>query len=94
MTDWLLVILLALLAARNFLHSKETLRELKKLSKARLAGVAVTFIITVAGAASLVYYGGNWMMGLFSNIFLKASVFTLVLFLVFYPVSKLSSHAC
>lgn len=91
--DFILITLLVLLMIRNFIKNKDTLREFKKLNKAQLLGVAINFILTVIVATVLIFYGGNWIAGQFSNIFLKTSVFAFIVLLVLYFIGSLSNKA-
>lgn len=91
--DFILITLLILLMIRNFIKNKDTLREFKKLNKAQLLGVAINFILTVIVATVLIFYGGNWIAGQFSNIFLKTSVFAFIVLLVLYFIGSLSNKA-
>ncbi len=71
-------------------NNKETLRAFKELGKLQLLGVALTFVSTVVVASALIFYGGNWIAGQFSNIFLQSFSFLVVVFLVFYSIGTVS----
>lgn len=90
MNDFVLIFLLVLLVTRIFIKNKDTLREFKKLSKPQLLGVILIFIFDVIVVTTLIYYGGNWIMGQFSNIFIKAFGFTVIVFIVLYFIGTLS----
>ena len=90
MNDYVLISLLVLLVIRNFIKDKETWREIKKLHTSQRIGVAINFVFTVLAITSLIYYGGNWMAGQFSNIFLQSLVFLIIVFLVLIRIGTLS----
>lgn len=76
---------------RNFIKNKDTWKAFKKLNKTQLLLAVMYFLFTVFAAAVLIYYGGNWLAGQFSNIFVQAAVFALVVFVVFYFLGNLSN---
>lgn len=90
MNDYVLIILLVLLVIRNFIKDKETWREMKKLHTSQFIGVAINFIFTVLAITTLIYYGGNWLAGQFSNIFLQSFAFLIIVFLVLISIGTLS----
>jgi len=51
---------------------------LKELSKPQILGVGTTYLVTVSIAVICIYYGGNWITGQFSNIFVRYIIFLLV----------------
>ncbi|PIC74484.1 hypothetical protein [Sporosarcina sp. P17b] len=90
MTDFILIFLLILLVTRIFIKNKETLREFKKLNKSQLLGVFLTLIFDIIVVTTLIYYGRNWIMEQFTNIFLQALSFLVIVFLVLILIGKLS----
>lgn len=89
--EFLFIALLVLLMLRNFIKNKDTWKAFKKLNKTQLLLAVMYFLFTVFAAAVLIYYGGNWLAGQFSNIFVQAAVFALVVFVVFYFLGNLSN---
>lgn len=90
MNDYVLISLLVLLVIRNFIKDKETWREIKKLHTNQRIGVSINFVFTVLAITTLIYYGGNWMAGQLSNIFLQSLVFLIIVFLVLISIGTLS----
>lgn len=84
MKDIIITIFLVLLMARNILKNKETVKIIKKLKKTQLAGIALSFVFTVLTATVLIYYGGNWIAGQFSNSVLRYLVFGVIVLMVLY----------
>ncbi len=81
MKDILIIILCVGLTIYHISNNKGMLKQLKKI---QLFGVAITFIFTVILATILIFYGGNWIAGLFSNIILKYLVFGVIVIATFY----------
>ena len=90
MSDLLLILLLVLLVIRNFIKDQDTWREIKKLHTKQLLGVTINFIFTVLAITTLIFYGGNWMAGQFSNIFLQSFAFLIIVFVVLISIGTLS----
>ncbi|ARF16123.1 hypothetical protein [Sporosarcina ureae] len=90
MNDYVFILLLVLLVVRNLVKDKETWREIKKLHTRQRIGVAIHFVFTVLAITTLIYYGGNWLAGQFSNIFLQSFAFLLIVFLVLISIGNLS----
>lgn len=87
------IVLTTLLIIRILLNNKETLSTFKKLSITQIIGVTINITLTVVIATTLIYFGGNWLAGLFSNIFLQIMIFTITTLLVLYVISYLSNKA-
>lgn len=90
--DYVLIFLLVLLVIRIFIKDNETLREFKKLNKNQLISVSLTLLFNIIAVTFLIYYGRNWIMEQFANIFLQALSFLALVFLVLILIGKVSDQ--
>lgn len=81
MKDLLMFILLISLIVYQISNNKNILKQLKK---SQVFGVAVTYIAMIIVATIIIYYGGNWIAGLFPTIILKYLVFGIIVIATFY----------
>ena len=56
----------------------------KKLTKSQIFGVGVSYLIAIFLAFILIYFGGNWVTGHFSNTLFKYMVFLVVVCVSLY----------
>lgn len=57
---------------------------IKQLIKFQIFGVGISYLFTIFIAFILVYYGGNWIAGQFSNTFFKYIIFFAVVCIALY----------
>ncbi|MEQ2528236.1 hypothetical protein WMO40_16235 [Bacillaceae bacterium CLA-AA-H227] len=57
---------------------------LMKLTKIQLIGVVLSYLVAIFVVFSLIYFGGNWIAGQFSNVILKYIIFLAIVCIVLY----------
>lgn len=81
MKDVLNIIVCVCLIIYHISNNKSSLKQLKKTQN---FGVAITFIGALIAATILIFYGGNWIAGRFSNIVWKYLIFGVVVIATLY----------
>ena len=56
----------------------------KELTKSQIFGVGVSYLIAIIIAFILIYFGGNWVAGHFSNTFIEYMIFLAVVCVSLY----------
>lgn len=80
--DFLMIILFIVVTIYHIYKNREVV--VKELTKFQIFGVGASYLVTIIFAFILIYYGGNWVAGLFSNIFFKNMVFLAIVCMALY----------
>ncbi|MFB7142171.1 hypothetical protein ACFCYN_21325 [Gottfriedia sp. NPDC056225] len=81
--DILMTIMLIIITIYKILKNRKIIKELTKL---QILGVIITYLMTIFLMFICVYYGGNWIGGDLSNLFVRkliqiiVIIITLILF--------------
>lgn len=59
-------------------------KTLKELTKVQLFGVVVSYLVAIFFVFCLIYYGGNWIAGQFSNMVLRYIIIIVVVCIVLF----------
>lgn len=80
MQNFFSVILLIVLIIYQVYSHREKLKQLKF---SQIAGIVLTYLLTIAVATIVIYFGGNWLANLFPTTALKTIIFTIVVIATF-----------
>lgn len=73
------ILLVGFIIYQTYSH-REKLRQLKF---SQIAGIVLTYLLTIAVATIIIYFGGNWLANLFPTTTLKTIIFTIVVIVTF-----------
>lgn len=81
----ILFVLSVVLLVLNFWNNRKEMKEnYSKLYSMQIMGVIISYLITIAIAFVLVYYGGNWLVSFIPFAFLRYAAFFVVIAVILY----------
>lgn len=83
MENIFMFVILIMIVIKNISSNRDLLR---KLSVVQIFGVGFSYVATVVLAGLVIYYGGNWLAGFFSNGIIKFIIQMTVIIVVLYTL--------
>lgn len=77
--EYLLITISIVIIIYRIIKNRLTLKE---LTKSQILGIGLSYLLATLIGFILIYYGGNWIVGLISNIILKYIVFLIIVLIV------------